>query len=245
MIRLDERSRRKQITKHKRAGAEEKCKIRRKTYLLDLLGDDELDGIRDEFGVLLDDVLDLLLLEVLELILLEVESHLRATADGGVNGIGSDGEGATSSGLPNVLLVVVVLGDDLDTLSDEVRRVETDTELPNHGDIGTGCEGLHEGFRTRFCDCSKVVDEVSLGHTDTSVADGEDLVGLVGSDADVELGLSLELGGVGEGGIANLVESIRTVGNEFSKEDLLVAVESVCDGSIDVRSLPRPGLRIF
>ncbi len=51
----------------------------------------------------------------------------------------SDGEGSTSCGFLDVLLVVVVLGDDLHTLSDEVR-VEPDAELSNHGDVGTGRE---------------------------------------------------------------------------------------------------------
>lgn len=94
-------------------------------YLLDLLGHNELDGVGDELGVLLDDLLDLLLLKVLELVLLEEETELGATAERGVDGVGSDGEGAAGSGLPDVLLVVVVLGDELDTLGDEVGGVET------------------------------------------------------------------------------------------------------------------------
>ena len=49
-----------------------------------------------------------------------------------------DGESATCSGLPDVLLVIVVLGDDLDALGDEVSGVETDTELTNHRDISAG-----------------------------------------------------------------------------------------------------------
>ena len=118
-----------------------------KTHLLDLLRHSELDRVGDELGVLLDNLLDLLLLDVLELVLFEVEADLSTTADGRVDGIGGDGEGATRSRLPDILLVVVVLGDDLDALGDEVCGVETDTELSNHRDIGAGCESLHETLK--------------------------------------------------------------------------------------------------
>ncbi len=87
--------------------------------------------------MLLDDILDLFLLEVLKLVLLEEEADLGTTTEVGVDSVGGDSEGSTSSGLQNVLLVVVVLRDDLDTLGDEVGQVETDTKLTNHGDVGT------------------------------------------------------------------------------------------------------------
>lgn len=96
--------------------------------------------------MLLDDLLDLLLLKVLELVLLEVQLDLGTAAEIGVDSVGGDGEGTSGSGLPDVLLVVVVLGDDLDTLGDEVCGVETDTELTDHRDIGTGAQGLHEAL---------------------------------------------------------------------------------------------------
>ena len=52
--------------------------VRRKvrTYGIDLLGDDELDGVGNEFGVFLDDLLDLFLLKILELVLLQVHTDL-------------------------------------------------------------------------------------------------------------------------------------------------------------------------
>ena len=58
--------------------------------------------------MLLDDLLDLLLFEVLELILLEVQTDVGTTPEGRVDGVGGDGEGSASSGLPAVLLVIVV-----------------------------------------------------------------------------------------------------------------------------------------
>ena len=98
--------------------------------------------------MLLDDLLDALLLKVLELVLLEVETNLSTTSEWRVNGVRGDGEGATGGRLPNVLLVVVVLGDDLHALGDEVCGVETDTELTNHGNVGTGAESLHEALES-------------------------------------------------------------------------------------------------
>ena len=56
---------------------------------------------------------------------------------------------------------------------------------------------------------------------------GKDLVLLVGCDADVEVLARVEDRGLGEGRIANFVESIGGVGDDFTKENLLVAVESV------------------
>jgi hypothetical protein len=79
----------------------------------------------------------------------------------------------------------------------------------------------------RLGDGTKVVDEVGLGHTNTRVADGERLLLLVRGDADVELLLGLELRRVGEGRIPDLVESVGAVGDDFTQEDLLVAVEGV------------------
>ena len=78
-------------------------------------------------------------------------------------------------------------------------------------------------------DGTEVVDEVGLGHTDTGIADGEGLVGLIGDDLDVEVLAGVELGGVGEGLVTDLVEGIGGVGNQLTKEDLLVLVEGVND----------------
>ena len=141
----------------------------------------ELDGEADELGVLLDEVLDALLLEVLGHVLLEVEDDAGTTADGGLGG-GDDGEGSAGLGAPGVGLVVVVLGGDLDLVGDEVGRVETNTELSDHGDVGSGGEGLHEGLGSGLGDGTEVVDEVGLGHADTGILNGEGVVGLVGDE---------------------------------------------------------------
>ena len=74
------------------------------TNLLDLLGHSKLDGVRNEFRVLLDDLLNFLLLKVLELVLFNVETQLGTAAERGVDSVCSQ--------LPNILLAVVVFRGD-------------------------------------------------------------------------------------------------------------------------------------
>ena len=110
--------------------------------------------------MLLDDLLDLALVQVLGLFVLEVEDDGSTAAELLALSVSSDAESTTSAGLPDVLLVIVVLGDDSDLVGNEVGRVETDTELTNHGNISTGGESLHELLGTGTGDCSEVVDKV-------------------------------------------------------------------------------------
>mmetsp|Transcript_28972 Transcript_28972/g.61126 ORF Transcript_28972/g.61126 Transcript_28972/m.61126 type:complete len:729 (-) Transcript_28972:69-2255(-) len=186
------------------------------------------DGVADELAVLLDEVLDALLLEVLELVLLQVEHHLRAALHVFAV-VPLDGEGAAGLGLPDVLLVVVVLGGDHDAVGHEVGRVETHAELADHADVGAGGEGLHEGLGARARDGAQVVHQVGLGHAQTRVDDRQGVVGLVRDDVDEELRLGLELALVREPLEADLVQGIGGVRNQLSEEDLLVAVERVDD----------------
>jgi hypothetical protein len=66
--------------------------------------------------------------------------ELGTAPEGRVDGILSDGESATGGRLPDVLFVVVVFGDDLNALSDEIGGVETDTKLLQGG-------AQHENFK--------------------------------------------------------------------------------------------------
>ena len=162
--------------------------------------------------MLLDNLLDLLLLDVVELVLLQEKLHLGTSAQRITLGVGGDGESTTGSRLPDVLFVVVVLGPDLNLLGDEVGRVETNTELTDHANVGTAAQSLHESLGSGLGDRSQVVNQVGLGHTNTSVSDGEALVLLVGSDSDVELLLAVENRLVGKRLVSNLVEGIGRVG---------------------------------
>ena len=164
--------------------------------------------------MLLDDLSDLLLLEVLELVLLQEQLHGRSSAEGLTVSVRGDGECSAGGRLPDVLLVIVVLGGHLHTLGNEVRRVETDTELTDHGDISARRKGLHECLGARLGDRTEVVDEVGLGHTDTGITDRQGLVGLVRDDADVEVLFGVESRRVREGLVSDLVEGIGGVGLE-------------------------------
>ena len=45
-----------------------------------------------------------------------------------------------------MMLIVVVFRDDLHTRGDELRRVEIDTELTDHGNVSTRAQSLHEAL---------------------------------------------------------------------------------------------------
>jgi len=146
---------------------------------------------------------------LLYLIILEVEGHLCTPAKLLPRGITCDGEGATSLRLPHVLLIIVVLGGHNYPLSDKVGRVETDTELANHGHISTSSEGLHELLGPGPGDGPQVVDEVGLGHADAAVDDGESVGGLVRDKVDEQLRLRIQLALVREALEPDLVQCLQ------------------------------------
>ena len=65
-----------------------------------------------------------------------------------------DGERASSTGDPDVLFVIVILRVDLNSVSYQVGRVETHTELSDHADVSSGSQSLHEGLGAGFGDCT-------------------------------------------------------------------------------------------
>lgn len=79
-------------------------------------------------------------------------------------------------------------------------------------------------------DSTKVVDHVGLGHTNTGIPETKEFVLLVDTDTDVEFLFTVENRGVGQGCVADFVESIGTVGNQFPQEDFLVRVKGVYEG---------------
>ena len=87
---------------------------------------------------------------------------------------------------------------------------------------------LHEAFCARLGNGTKIVDEIRFGHTNTTITDGKGLGILVGDDLNEELFSSLELFRIGKRLVSNFIESIRSIGDQFTKEDFLVGIESVC-----------------
>jgi hypothetical protein len=96
----------------------------------------ERDGEGDELGVLLDEILKAALFKELGHVFLHVEDNLGSTGDH-VGAIGDNSESAGGVGLPAVLLIIVVLGDDNNFVSNQVGGVETNTELTDHANIST------------------------------------------------------------------------------------------------------------
>lgn len=85
----------------------------------------------------------------------------------------------------------------------------------------------------------------SLGHTNTGITDGEGLVLQVGDDVDAQVLARVELGGVREGLVTDLVQGIGGVGDKLTEENLLVGVDGVNDQPKQLRdlSLELEGLR--
>jgi len=102
-----------------------------------------------------------------------------------------------------------MLGGHDDSLGDEVGRVETDTELANHGHISAGSKGFHELLGPGPGDGTEVVDEVGLGHADATVDDGERVRGLVWDNVDEQLRLRIELALVSEALEPDLVQRLH------------------------------------
>ena len=105
------------------------------------------------------------------------------------------------------------------------------TELSDEVDVRTLGEGLDERRCARLSDRAKLVDQVVLGHAAAAVDEGKRLRLLVSDQLHLELGrvALAEHRRIGERHEARLVERIRTVGDELTKEDLLLRVERVND----------------
>mmetsp|Transcript_29051 Transcript_29051/g.53465 ORF Transcript_29051/g.53465 Transcript_29051/m.53465 type:complete len:227 (+) Transcript_29051:1481-2161(+) len=170
----------------------------------------QLNWEANELGVLLDQILEAALLEELRLVLLEVADHFCSAFHLAMNHLRIllHSERTTSSRLPNVLLIVIVLADDTHLVRDQVCRVEAYSELANHGDVTTRSHGLHESLGPGFGDGAQIVDELILGHSNARVLNGDGRVCLVRNDLDVEIWLCLDLLWISDGLIADLVKSI-------------------------------------
>lgn len=66
-------------------------------------------------------------------------------------------------------IVIIRFGDNLDFIGNKIRRIETDTELSDHGNISSRVKGFHESFGSGFSDGSEIVDQFLFGHTDTGI----------------------------------------------------------------------------
>src|SRR5438105_2327034 len=91
----------------------------------------------------------------------------------------------------------------------------------------------------------KLHQTYSFSHANTSVFNCQGLVLLVWDDVNSQVLARIKLARVRKGLVADLVESIGAVGNQFSEEDFLVGIDSVDDERQKLRdlSLELKGLR--
>lgn len=122
--------------------------------------------------------------------------------------IQSDSEGPSSWGLPSILLIVIVLGDHCHFFSNQVGRVEANTKLTNHGDISPCLQGFHESLGARLGNSTKVVDQVSFGHPNASIYNGESAIMLVWNQVNFQLFSRIQLAWVSQAFISYLIQSL-------------------------------------
>lgn len=125
---------------------------------------------------------------------------------------------------PNVLLIIIVLGDDTDAVSDKIHRIESNSELANQSQVGPVVEALQEFLGSRLGQSSQVVHQIVVGHSEASVANGDRTQLFVEGDFDAQL-LQVTKGvGSGYRQKAKLVQRIRRVGDQLTEKHFSVLV---------------------
>lgn len=84
-------------------------------------------------------------------------------------------------------------------------------------------QGLHEGLCSWLCDRSQVVNEVGLGHTNSSVDQGQGSVCFVWDDFDFQILAAVQLCRVGQAFIADFVQSLRMQKVRFVMQSVYTA----------------------
>merc|ERR1719333_1592566 len=114
--------------------------------------------------MLLHQILKTTLFQEFRLILFQVADNLGSTFHLTMHhfSVLLHSERTSSSGLPDVLLIIIVLADNSYLVTDKVGTVEANTELTNHGDITSSSHGLHESLRATLGNCSEIVDKFIL-----------------------------------------------------------------------------------
>ena len=119
--------------------------------------------------------------------------------------------------------------DEDDLIRHDERRIETDAELTDEMRVFglvTG-QALEELPCTGLGDGADVADHFVPRHPHAVIGHAQRTAGLVIAHPDLEVRIRLPQACVGEPLEAQLVAGVRRVGNELTKEDLLVAVERV------------------
>ena len=203
-----------------------------------------LDGVAHIVAVLLDDGHDAVLVEEVVVVVglrvgLDVEddvgtgslllSRLKLIA-------------VSTAGLPLPGLVgAVSLGDDRHFVSHHEGRVEADTELTDDVDVLVlvvllEVEGAGVG------DGAEVLLQLFSGHADAVIGDGQGAAVLVAGEQDAEIAFVHADRSVGQALIIQLVDGVRSVGDQLAQENFLVGVDGV---DHHVHQLFALGLKFF
>ena len=180
-------------------------------------------------------------------ITLDVKNDLRSTTQRLLSRR-TNREWTTCRRLPHILLIVIVLRNHFHTISNQIGRIETHTKLTNHTHITrSSLKRLHKGLSTWTSNSTQIVNKISLCHSNTRITNGQSLVGLISNDLNHQIRIWLQLGGISQGFITNLIQSIRCIGDQLTKENVLVLVEGVNDQrhKLSNISAESKGFRLF
>mmetsp|Transcript_10077 Transcript_10077/g.61253 ORF Transcript_10077/g.61253 Transcript_10077/m.61253 type:complete len:236 (-) Transcript_10077:28-735(-) len=119
----------------------------------------------------------------------------------------------------------------LNIVGHQIDRIKSNAELSDQVHVPTFLHLFQEGRGPRFGNGAQVIDEVFLGHTNAGVSDRQHVLFLVQRDFDFELGLIpfSQHPRIGQGKEPDFVQCIGCIGDEFSQEDILLAVEGMDD----------------
>ena len=194
------------------------------------LGDLHLDRVADIVGILADQAADFVFFQILGVFF--------------VLGIGLQGHDDVRSGsvlfrllngiavrpirdpLP-CLVLAVLLGDNGDGGSHHKGGIKTDTELTDDIDVLVLLHGLLEAQRAGFGDGTEILDHFLFGHADAVIGNGQGAVFGVTGDGDGEfIPVDAHLV-VGQRRIGQLIDGVGGVGDDLTKENLLVGINGV------------------
>lgn len=89
-------------------------------------------------------------------------------------------------------------------------------------------QGLHKGLGARLGDGTQVVDQVSFGHADSSVDEGQGAVSFVGDDVNFQILATVQLGWLSQAFIADFVQSLQ---KKQQRMNILIIVIITGNGS--------------
>ena len=132
-----------------------------------------------------------------------------------------------TGGLPLPCLVrAISLGDNGQLIGHHKGGVEAHAELTDDINVLV-LVVLLEIQRTGVCDGAQILLQLFLGHTDAVILHGQDAVFLIAGDEDAEIALVHAHGGVGQALIVQLINGVRSIGNQLPQEDLFIGIDGV------------------